>query len=74
MSNLEVIESLCAQLRAALSIIEEQARIMASHDIEESRDIETCTYLEERREDALQGGREALQKAEAPMAPSQVVK
>lgn len=64
MSNLEVIESLCAQLRTTLSIIEEQARIMASHGIEESRDIETCTYLEERREDALQGGREALQKAE----------
>lgn len=63
MSSTEVIERLTCQLQEALTIVREQAVLLALHGVEElPRETDTPT-LAERREAALQGGQRAAECA-----------
>lgn len=63
MSSTEVIERLTCQLQEALTIVREQAALLAMHGVEElPRGTDTPT-LAERREAALQGGQRAVEYA-----------
>jgi len=64
MSNLELTEWLVRQLREALSIVEEQAALLALHGVAEYEGGGCSPSLSQRRETALQGGAEALAEAE----------
>lgn len=64
MSNLELTEWLARQLRQALTIIEEQAALLAQHGVAEYEGDGCSPSLSQRREAALQGGTEALTEAE----------
>ena len=64
MSNLELTEWLVRQLREALSIVEEQAALLALHGVAEYEGGGCSPSLSQRREKALQGGTEALAEAE----------
>lgn len=64
MSNLELTEWLARQLRQALTIIEEQAALLALHGVAEYEGDGCSPSLSRRREAALQGGTEALTEAE----------
>lgn len=55
MSSIELTEWLARQLREALSIIEEQARLLELHGITECEGDGCTPSLSERRKDALQG-------------------
>lgn len=63
MSSTEVIERLTCQLQEALTIVREQAVLLALHGVEElPRETDTPT-LAERREAALQCGQRAAECA-----------
>lgn len=63
MSSTEVIEWLTRQLQEALTIVQEQAALLALHGVEElPRGTDTPT-LAQRRETALQGGQRAAEYA-----------
>lgn len=64
MSNPELIQWLVRQLREALTILEEQAALLAQHGIEEYEGDGCSPSLSRRREAALQGGTAALAEAE----------
>ena len=64
MSSIELTEWLARQLRDALYIIEEQARLLELHGITECEGDGCTPSLSERRKDALQGGTDAISAAE----------
>ncbi len=64
MSSIELTEWLARQLRDALSIIEEQSRLLELHGITECEGDWCTPSLSERRKDALQGGTDAISAAE----------
>ena len=64
MSNTELAAWLMRQLREALSIVEEQANLLALYGIQEVEGYGHIPMLAERREAASQGGRAALEVAE----------
>lgn len=64
MSNTELAAWLMRQLREALSIVEEQAALLALHGVAEYEGDGCSPSLSQRREMALQGGAEALAEAE----------
>lgn len=64
MSNTELAAWLMRQLREALSIVEEQAALLALHGVAEYEGDGCSPSLSQRREMALQGGRAALEAAE----------
>lgn len=64
MNSLELTEWLARQLREALSIVEEQAALLALYGVAEYEGDGCSPSLSQRREEALQGGAEALTEAE----------
>lgn len=63
MSSTEVIERLTCQLQEALTIVREQAVLLALHGVEELPGETDTPTLAERREAALQGGQRAAEYA-----------
>lgn len=64
MSSAEVIERLTCQLQEALTIVREQAALLALHGIEEIETERDTPTLGKRREAALQGGESAIEHTE----------